>query len=857
MRKLLLALLLLLGTFGSYAQSNLSVFSTNPDNSYIDGETLTWTVMITNNGPMPAANVKAFYAVPAFLLPLPPGITKFWWFKDNGTTASGTNSALNNITPVLAVGQTITYTLNVKVPNGYTGTIPQLQVSYTKSADLEVINTDNQTTYTPGTQRVYNVTVVNHGPEVADPVSIAMPIPAGITNFSWTGSNGSSGTNTALADNIGQMTVNQQVTYTVTVDVPATYTGALTTQAALTSPNTVDPVPGCTQCTDIDNSTADADVVLVNTNNQTTYTAGGTSIYTVTVTNNGPAAATNVQVSNAIPTGVTAFSWVGSNGSSGTNVPLSDLIPTLALNQTVTYTITLGVPAGLNTPTFVSQASVTSDKDPNTACLQCTDTDINPATAADVVLVNTDGQTTYTPGSTVVYTVTVTNNGPNVAQNVKVFNAIPPGITNFSWSGTNGAAGTNTALNNTIASMNNGQVITYTITVQVPASFQGDLVNTASVTSNNDPNPACTQCVDIDTSSTPTANIVVTNTDGQDIYVPGANSVYTVTVTNNGPYAATNVVVTNPIPAGITAFSWTGSNGSSGTNSALNNTIPSLAVGQTVTYTITLGVPAGYTGTITSVASANSNLSDPVTANNTATDIDGNTASADLVVTKTLNQGSTYTAGADAIYTITVTNQGPAVAQNVSVTDAIPAGLNAANASWYGSNGSAGTGNLSDVVPTLAVGQTLTYTLTVPVPSNYSTTANIVNQVVVTSDTPDPNPACPGCTHTATPNPQANIVTWKTNGQTQYQANAQTVYTIVVTNPGPSDAVNVVVHDNKPYNVSLMTWEGNGAGGSGTMHNVIPVLPAGQSVEYTVTIFVKENHPSFCRTANQYSKCYK
>src|SRR5688572_20996723 len=162
MRKQLLTLLLLLGTFCSFAQSNLSVFSTNPDNSYIDGETLTWTVMITNNGPSPANNVRAFYAVPTFLLPIPPGVTKFTWFKGDGTGASGTNTPLNNVTSVLAVGQTITYTLTIKVPSDYTGTIPQLQVTYTNSADIEVINTDNQVNYTPGTQAVYTVTVVNH-----------------------------------------------------------------------------------------------------------------------------------------------------------------------------------------------------------------------------------------------------------------------------------------------------------------------------------------------------------------------------------------------------------------------------------------------------------------------------------------------------------------------------------------------------------------------------------------------------------------------------------------------------------------------------------------------------------------------
>ncbi|MGK4566959.1 hypothetical protein [Flavobacterium sp. 3HN19-14] len=50
------------------------------------------------------------------------------------------------------------------------------------------------------------------------------------------------------------------------------------------------------------------------------------------------------------------------------------------------------------------------------------------------------------------------------------------------------------------------------------------------------------------------------------------------------------------MPNGITAFSWYGSNGSNGSGGALQDTLPTLAVGETVTYTITLDVPSGFTG---------------------------------------------------------------------------------------------------------------------------------------------------------------------------------------------------------------------------------------------------------------------
>src|SRR5690606_21921312 len=125
----------------------------------------------------------------------------------------------------------------------------------------------------------------------------------------------------------------------------------------------------------------------------------------------------------------------------------------------------------------------------------------------------------------------------------------------------------------------------------------------------------------------------------------------------------------------------------------------------------------------------------------------------------------------------------------------------AADVTWTGSNGSSGSGDLTDNIPVLADGETVTYTVVMPVPSNFSQTSDLVNEVVVTSDTPDPTPDCPDCIHTATPNPLANLVTVKTNNQSTYVANQQSTYTITITNPGPSDAYNISVSDPKPYEI--------------------------------------------------------
>ncbi|MEL1243756.1 choice-of-anchor L domain-containing protein [Flavobacterium sp. DGU11] len=848
MKKLLLILFLFLGAITAKAQSNISVFSTNPTNAYVQGDVLTYTVMVTNTGPQPALNVLVFMAIPPDI-PMPPGIMKFWWTTslEGPPAVVHTNVNLNHTIPTLAVNQTVTYTINIRIPSDYEQDLQDVRVTYATRSDLEVINTNSQDNYVPGSTSVYTVTVTNHGPEDATLVRVLEPIPAGITQFSWTGSNGSSGTNTALNNLINLLPAGETVAYTVTLQVPATFTGNLTTQASL-NVSVTDPTPGCTQCTDTDAPNS-ANLVVQNTNNQVNYLPGHESVYTLTVSNTGPYAAYNVNVANAIPAGITQFSWTGSNGSSGTDENLQDTIATLAMGETVTYTITLLVPADYTDPSVISEAVVSSPSDADFACTACIDTDTAPD-GPNVIADLTDGQEFYTPvpGNSLVYTLVVTNDGPGDAEDIEVefgFDAASTGAA-ISWTSTEGGSGSETGTGQlpieTIPLLAEGESITYTITAGPWPDAYIDPI-TAGVSINVGTVPAtvhCTQCSDTDIAEY--ADITVTNTNNQDYYLAGGTATYTVTVTNNGPAPAANVHVSNAIPAGITAFSWTGTNGSAGIDAALDDTVAALASGETVTYTITITIPADYSGDLVSETAVTSDTPDPTPDCTACIDTDLEAASADIVTTKTLAGGTTYTAGTNAIYTITVHNNGPSPALNVSVQDMVPAGLTAANASWTGSNGTSGTGNLTDVIALLGVNQTVTYNFTVPVPSNFSTTTNIVNTVSVTSPTPDPVPGCTACTVTATPAPKANLVTLKTDGQDKYLLGEKVTYTITVSNPGPSDAYNVHVTDAKPVNIAVMSWAGNNAGGQGAMENYINVLPAGESVTYTVTITIPVNY---------------
>jgi uncharacterized repeat protein (TIGR01451 family) len=89
---------------------------------------------------------------------------------------------------------------------------------------------------------------------------------------------------------------------------------------------------------------------------------------------------------------------------------------------------------------------------------------------------------------------------------------------------------------------------------------------------------------------------------------------YTLTVTNDGPSSATNVVVSDPVPAGTSFVSATPSQGSC--DSTVSCNLGAVATGNNATVTIV--VRANAAGTVTNTASV-SGPPDPDTSNNSAT----------------------------------------------------------------------------------------------------------------------------------------------------------------------------------------------------------------------------------------------
>jgi uncharacterized repeat protein (TIGR01451 family) len=359
----------------------------------------------------------------------------------------------------------------------------------------------------------------------------------------------------------------------------------------------------------------------------------------------------------------------------------------------------------------------------------------------------------------------------------------------------------------------------------------------------------------------PVADLAITKTDGSATYTPGGTVTYTVVVTNNGPSGVTGAVVTDNKPPQVTSWAWAcsnqsgGASGCTGAASSANNFSDTvdLPAGASITYTVTANIAAGATGDLVNTAcvAPPQGTTDPAPGNNCDTDTDTPNPRADLAITKT-DGVTTYLPGGTVIYTVVVTNNGPSNVTGAVVTDNKPPQVT--TWAWACTNQTGGASgctaaassanNFSDTVD-LPVGASITYTVTANIAAN--ATGNLVNTACVAppQGTTDPTPGNDCATDTDTPNPRADLAITKTDGSATYTPGGTVIYTVVVTNNGPSGVTGAVVTDNKPPQITTWAWacanQSGGASGcdgaASSANNFTDTvnLPVGASITYTVT----------------------
>src|SRR5439155_260559 len=132
----------------------------------------------------------------------------------------------------------------------------------------------------------------------------------------------------------------------------------------------------------------------------------------------------------------------GSLGSGSVTWAVGNLAAGASVTRTVTVSVAATVPAGANALTNSATASDdgSNGADPTPANNTGTDTDALDA-APDLVVTKTDGVTTAAPGSTLTYTITVTNAGNQGATSVALSDTLPANTTFVSASNGGTASG--------------------------------------------------------------------------------------------------------------------------------------------------------------------------------------------------------------------------------------------------------------------------------------------------------------------------------------------------------------------------------------------------------------------------------
>ena len=146
----------------------------------------------------------------------------------------------------------------------------------------------------------------------------------------------------------------------------------------------------------------------------------------------------------------------------------------------------------------------------------------------------------------------------------------------------------------------------------------GTLTNTPTATVTSTPTPTATV--------TPVpADLALTKVDSPDPVSSGAVLTYTITVANNGPGAASDVVMNDTLPAGTTSLNCVSSQGpcsfpTVGTNGLVTANIGTLASSGSATVTITVTVTAAPASVLTNTATVSSSTGDPDGTNNADTE---------------------------------------------------------------------------------------------------------------------------------------------------------------------------------------------------------------------------------------------
>jgi len=681
--------------------------------------------------------------------------------------------------------------------------------------------------------------------------------------------------------------------------------------------------------------TTQADLGITKTDSPDPVIAGQNLTYTIVVENNGPSDAQNIVVNDVLPTGTSLVSTndqASGFSCTNTNGAVSCTRATLAAGASGTIVLVVKV-APYVTGSLTNTATVASSTaDPGpTANSSTTTTTVD--TLANFTITKAPIQPMVAAGDNVTYTINVTNNGPSDAKDVVITDEWGAGEYQFiSVEGTglltNTCTGANAPPKIVTCSPGDfpaGATASVKVTFKVNPDAGPTQPNTARVTTSTpgNANSAVPGEGGLSTLSsvavTRRTDVAIVKEDAPDAANAGQEVTYTLTIVNNGPSTvnAGELTVTDPNPAPADASIVAGSlditeapdfaacadldagcaNGGAIAPGEINiiryrvlvnpsflNGLPVDQLTKNLVNTATLSGAATVACSLPAPGPADAIPCDTNITNNSSTKLTPVGPNADLQLAKIADPAAVLAGGTsnplpgaggtgDITYTITYRNNGPTDANNVRITDTIPANTvfvgydipaAASGPTFVCAPGAPVSGSQIVCYPTgdvpLPVGANGTIRFRVRVLANIAQNTLVTNGATITSTgtgatfaTPDPNTSNNTQNPTSTLiNTQADLAITK-SGPADVTAGANLTYTLSVSNNGPSDAQNVVVTDVLNANLEFISATSNPAifscnpasqGGITTLSCTLATLPAGGSATISVVAKVKSGTPN-------------
>ncbi|MDP9193352.1 MAG: DUF11 domain-containing protein [Acidobacteriota bacterium] len=772
--------------------------SDSPDPVAPDGD-ITYTVTLGNTGPDSAA---ATLQIPMNGTLKFTSITTPAGFVCAGVPAAGSSASFSCTDSTFASGDSAIFTIvlnadydafgnfdqtivqhfsvtsNVSDPDGTDNSVNVSTQYDVSNANLGITATDAPDPVAAGSNITYSGTITNAGPQSATNVTVTIPLHTGLLFVSMSDPAGFSctppaaGANGTITCTIATLANGANIPFSFVAQVNPTLNNGpdgFIQQGFLIGSNTNDPTLTNNDLTvTTQYTTPDADLVATNSDTPDPTTSGGTITYTQTIRNDGPDTAVNATFVQTLPSSVGFVSllqagpaFTCTTPAVGNNGPISCSIASLASGASTTFTLVVNVIATSGTvPNTVTADSDTYDPDPTDNVAGTTTTILAPV-IADLGITKTTTADGAAAGSSIAYTITLTNNGPDAAANVVVTDTLPAELLFQSISVPSGfncttpAVGATGTITCTAASMASGTTVTFTLVVQLTASAVGPINNNATATSDTTDNNAGNSsgsAAAVPVSAGNTTDLSIQKSSLTTTAAPGDTVTYTIAVTNNGPGLANDVIVSDTLPASLlfqsitpaaTFTCTTPETGQSGTITCLGGP---LANGATANFTLMTTIAPSASGSIVNSAAASTSDSDTVPSNSAGGSAPIVVGTADLSINKTTAATEAPT-GSTITYTITVTNNGPDTATNVIVSDNLPAGLQFVSATP--SQGScAGTDPFTCTLGSINNGASATISLQVLVTA---TSGTVTNTATVTADTDDGTPGNNSDTSPATP----------------------------------------------------------------------------------------------------------